>query len=231
MNRMNKPLVSVILIVKNGERYLASAINSVLNCNYQPLEIVVVDGHSTDSTAEIAKSFTEVRYMLQTNQGIANAYNLGIDTAEGELIAFISHDDLWAPNKLQLQVEYLIAHPEIEYIVTKFQYFLAEGCSLPAGFKKELLGQDHIGRIMETLVARKTVFEKVGKFNPDYKLAEDVDWYARAKDQNIPMAVIPEVLLYKRVHNSNSSSDAEVSNQALLKLLRQSINRQRSQRV
>jgi glycosyltransferase involved in cell wall biosynthesis len=228
---MNKPLVSVILIVKNGERYLASAINSVLNCNYQPLEIVVVDGHSSDSTAEIAKSFTEVRYMLQTNQGIANAYNLGIDTAEGELIAFISHDDLWAPNKLQLQVEYLIAHPEIEYIVTKFQYFLAEGCSLPPGFKKELLEQDHVGRIMETLVARKTVFEKVGKFNPDYKLAEDVDWYARAKDQNISMAVIPEVLLYKRVHNSNSSSDAQVSNQALLKLLRQSINRQRSQKV
>jgi glycosyltransferase involved in cell wall biosynthesis len=231
MNRMNKPLVSVILIVKNGERYLASAINSVLNCNYQPLEIVVVDGHSTDSTAEIAKSFTEVRYMLQTNQGIANAYNLGIDTAEGELIAFISHDDLWAANKLQLQVEYLIAHPEVEYTVSKFQYFLAEGCSLPPGFKKELLEQDHVGRIMETLVARKTVFEKVGKFNPDYKLAEDVDWYARAKDQNIPMAVIPEVLLYKRVHNSNSSSDAEVSNQALLKLLRQSINRQRSQKV
>jgi glycosyltransferase involved in cell wall biosynthesis len=72
---VNKPLVSVIIAVKNGERFLASAINSVLEQDYQPFEIIVVGGQSVDNTAKIAQSFESVRYVLQAGQGIADAYN------------------------------------------------------------------------------------------------------------------------------------------------------------
>jgi glycosyltransferase involved in cell wall biosynthesis len=228
-NIMNASLVSVIIVVKNGERYLAEAIESVLVQTYEPFEIIVVDGQSTDNTEKITKSYKQVRYIRQTGQGIADAYNVGIDTAKGKLIAFISHDDLWASNKLSVQVNYLVSHPEIQYTVTKFKYFLEQGGYTPPGFKKELLGKEHVGRIMETLVTRKSLFDLIGKLNTDFTIANDVDWFTRAKDKNIPMATIPEVLLYKRIHNTNLSSNAQVNNQELLGILKQSISRRRNQ--
>ena len=228
---MNHPLVSVIIVVKNGERYLARAIESILSQTYDHYEIIVVDGQSTDNTEKIAKSYTKVRYLLQTDKGIANAYNIGIEAAKGELIAFLSHDDTWTSNKLSTQVNYLISHPEIEYTVAKVKFILEEGHTIPPGFRPELLEGEHTGFIMETLVARKTLFEAIGKLNPEYTVAEDVDWFSRAKDHNVPVAVMPEVLLYKHIHNTNLSLNSSVNNQNLLKILRNSIERRRNQKL
>lgn len=225
---MNKSLVSVIIPVKNGERFLASAINSVLEQDYRPLEIIVVDGSSTDSTAKIAKSFKHVRYVRQSGRGLADAWNVGIEAAKGELIAFLDHDDLWAPNKLSTQVGYLVNHPEIQYTIARVKFFLEEGHAIPIGFKKELLDQDQVGRIPGTLVARKHFFDLIGRFSTDLTIAADVDWFVRAKDENSPMAIINKVLLYKRIHSTNLSSNAEVNNQELLKILKRSVERQRN---
>jgi glycosyltransferase involved in cell wall biosynthesis len=230
MSKSN-PLVSVIIVVKNGELYLNRAIESVIAQTYKPYEIIVVDGQSTDNTAKIAKSFPQIRYIYQTSQGIANAYNQGIDEAQGEYIAFLSHDDTWTPNKLSTQVNYLIQHPNIQYTVAKVKFFLEEGHSIPPGFKTELLSGDHVGCIMETLVVRKSVFGVIGKLNPEFTVAEDVDWFARAKDNNIPMAVISEVLLHKHIHNTNLSLNSTVNNQNILKIMRQSIARKRHHKL
>lgn len=227
---MGNPLVSVIIAVKNGERFLASAINSVLEQDYRPIEIIVVDGQSEDRTAQIAQSFAQVGYIQQVNKGVADAYNVGIDAAKGELVAFLSHDDLWTPDKLSVQVNYLIDHPKIQYTIAKVKFFLEPGHSPPSGFRKELLGNDHIGRIMETLVVRKSLFDVIGKFRTDLTTAEDVDWYARANDNGVPMAIIPKVLLYKRVHDANISLNVLVNNRNLLKALRQSIDRKRNRK-
>lgn len=76
------PLVSVIVIVRNGERFLAAALESIVAQSYRPLEILVVDGDSTDRTVEIAvPSFASVRYLPQPDSGISNAYNFGIAQA------------------------------------------------------------------------------------------------------------------------------------------------------
>lgn len=227
---MGNPLVSVIIAVKNGERFLASAINSVLEQDYRPIEIIVVDGQSEDRTAQIAQSFAQVGYIQQVNKGVADAYNVGIDAAKGELVAFLSHDDLWTPDKLSVQVNYLIDHPKIQYTIAKVKFFLEPGHSPPSGFRKELLENDHIGRIMETLVVRKSLFDVIGKFRTDLTTAEDVDWYARANDNGVPMAIIPKVLLYKRVHDANISLNVLVNNRNLLKALRQSIDRKRNRK-
>jgi glycosyltransferase involved in cell wall biosynthesis len=221
------PLVSVILAVRNGEQYVAEAIDSVLASDYRPLEIVVVDGQSSDRTAEIVQAYSEVNYVLQRDRGLTEAYNLGLTSSRGDFVAFISHDDRWTPHKLSRQMTYLISHPEVQYTVTQFRYFLEHGCSIPKGLNPELLDRDLVGHIMETLVARKTVFEAVGLLNTQYEIAADVDWYARAKDLNIPSEVIPEVLLWKRLHDTNTSSNAQVNTRELLKVLRQSVQRQK----
>lgn len=226
---MNTPLVSVIIAVKNGEPRLAEAIESVLAQTYEPYEIIVVDGQSTDNTGKIARAYKQVRYVCQTGQGIADAYNVGIDAAQGEFVAFLSHDDLWTPNKLSVQVDYLLLHPEIQYTIARVKFFLEQGHLIPPGFRPELFEGDHVAHIMETLVVRKSLFDSLGKFNPDFTVAEDVDWFARANDRNVPMAIIPKVLLHKRIHDTNLSLNSLVNNHNLLKLLRKSIGRKRNQ--
>jgi glycosyltransferase involved in cell wall biosynthesis len=222
---MNMPLVSVIIPVKNGEKYLRSAIESVLKTNYSPLEILVVDGKSVDRTPEIIRSFKSVRHICQEGKGLADAWNLGIREAKGEMIAFVESDDYWAPEKLKLQVACLLENPGIQYTISRFKFFLEPGCSVPVGFKKELLEGDQVGRIPGTLLARRALFDVVGFFNNDLSIAADVDWFVRAKDKDVKFAIIPEVLLYKRVHESNLSSNAETNNRELLSLLRKSIAR------
>jgi len=221
------PLVTAVIAVRNGERFLARAIESVLAQTYRPMEILVVDGRSTDRTEAIARGYPEVRFELQRGQGISEGYNSGVALATGDCVGFLSHDDLWEPTKLERQVEVLLRRPEVDYVICHFRYFVEPGVSRPASFRRELLDRDLVGRIMETLLARRSVFEAAGLFDPDLAISGDVDWYARAKDRGLVMATVPEVLLHKRVHDSNASSDALVTNRELLRVLRDSIRRQR----
>ncbi len=221
------PLVSVVIAVRNGEQYLSAAIDSVRSQTYRPLELVVVDGRSTDNTAAIARSYKDVRYVLQANTGIADAYNCGVAASAGDFIAFLSHDDLWSPDKLQLQMECMQKSPDLQFCVSRVKFFLEPGCSRPPGFRPELLCGDHVAYIMETLLARKSVFVTVGGFNTMMSTGEDVDWFSRAKDLGLASAVVERVLVYKRVHGSNSSLNDPQTNRLLLSVLRNSIGRKR----
>jgi glycosyltransferase involved in cell wall biosynthesis len=225
---MTQPLVSVVMAVRNGERFLSAAIESVLAQQWDPLEIVLVDGHSTDRTAEIARAYSQVRYIAQENHGVADANNVGITAAEGEFVAFLSHDDLWTPEKLSSQIAYMLDHPEAQYAVAQVRFFLEPGCALPPGFRPQLLEREPVAYIMETLLARRSVFARVGSFDPRLTSGEDVDWFCRAKDQKVPYGIIQRVLVHKRVHDANVSLTDSATSQILLKVLRQSIARKRS---
>ncbi|MCP4399596.1 MAG: glycosyltransferase family 2 protein [bacterium] len=98
----------------------------MLEQDYEPFEIIVVDGQSIDSTAQIAQTFPKVRYIRQFGQGLWDAYNLGIKAARGEFIGFLAYDDLWTPHKLRLQVEYLTRHPEYHYIIGTINFFWSQ---------------------------------------------------------------------------------------------------------
>jgi len=240
---LKQPLVSIVVPVYNGERYLAAALESIHAQEYRTFEIVIMDDGSTDRSAEIVKAFAQVcaqvcaqtcdavRYMYQRNQGVASAWNAGVAAANGELIAFLAQDDLWTPTKLGTQVEYMVSHPHIQYTVAKARYFLEPGCSIPSGLKEELLDRDHVARIVETMVARRSVFDMIGGFNTDLATSQDVEWFARAKDLDVPMAVIPKVLLHRRIHDHNLTYRVQPSiNKNLLRIMRQSVERQRGRR-
>jgi glycosyltransferase involved in cell wall biosynthesis len=219
--------VSVILIVRNGQALIAEALDSVFQSTIRPAEILVVDGDSTDRTVEIAQSFPLVRVIHQTSTGIARAYNEGIAQAQGKLIAFISHDDLWVPGKLDKQIAYMRRNPKVLYTVAMVQHGLAPGSTVPAGFRRELLERPVPGMMMETLVARRRVFARVGEFDPDFPIAEDTDWFARARDANVEMALLPDVLLHKRIHGANASLTELRSNGLLLRAMRSSVRRKK----
>jgi glycosyltransferase involved in cell wall biosynthesis len=222
------PPVSVIVVVKDGARYLAQALDSIGLSQAKPAEILVVDGGSTDGTVEIVAARPELTLVPQTSRGIAGAYNEGIARAGSPIVAFLSHDDLWAPGKLDRHLEMMVADPGLLYTTSLVQHFLEPGCAPPVGFRPALLEGPVHGMIMEALVARKVVFDRIGLFNPSFSVGEDTDWFARALDAGVPTAMVPQVLVQKRVHATNASLNDSRVNQHLLTALRASVGRKRA---
>jgi len=219
--------VSVIVAVKNGARFLRAAIDSVLAQDLRPVEVVVVDGGSADDSAAIAGSYPAVRVVPQAGTGVASAYNTGIEVTRGDMLAFLSADDLWTPDKLSAQVGFLRPRPQVQYVTARLRFFLEPGCAAPPAFKRDLLEGDHVGHIMETLLARRSVFDLVGRFDSRLSTAEDVDWFSRAHDLGVRTAVVERVLLHKRVHDANLSLTDAASNRNLLEVVRRSLARKR----
>src|ERR1035441_5323830 len=107
--------ISVVIPAYNRSRFIAETLESVLAQTLQPDEVLVVDDGSTDDTAAIAESFVpRVRVFRRSNQKQAAARNFGVMQATSEWIAFNDADDLWDPNKLELQMEELARHPEAD---------------------------------------------------------------------------------------------------------------------
>ena len=223
------PLVSVIIPVYNGGRHLRAALESVFAQTYRPIEVIVVDDGSTDDSGAVAQSFPDVRYINQSNQGVATARNNGIEAARGEFLAFLDQDDLWTPDKLKLQIQYLLNHPDVGYTLTQQKFFLDPGATLPSWFRKELFDSVHTGWVLGTLVVRRTAFEEIGNFTTGYSAASDGDWFFRAKAAEVSMKVIPELLLLKRLHGGNDSARAKEILSELRKVVKSSLDRQRSQ--
>ena len=224
------PLVSVIIPVHNGGRYLRAALESVFAQTYRPFEVIVVDDGSVDDSSSIAQSFHGVRYIYQANQGVAAARNSGVEAAQGEFFAFLDQDDLWKPEKLTVQIDYFLSHPELGYTLTHQQFFLDPGATLPAWFRKELFSSAHPGWILGALAVRRTTFKEVGNFATGYIAASDTDWFFRANAARIPMAVIPELLLLKRIHEGNESAQAKMVLAEMRRVVKSSLDRHRGNR-
>ena len=222
----NNALVSVIIPVYNCESYLASAIESVFSQSYRPWEIIVVDDGSTDGSASIARRYKDIRYIHQNNKGVASARNTGLAAAQGMFIAFLDADDTWPSQKLHMQVEYLRQHPSVMYTISKINNFLEPGLDIHPQILQSILKSDQIG--MATIVARKEVFDRIGGFDSSYEVGEDFEWHSRAQDAGIPMAILPEVLLNRRIHKSNISiTKPRACNAARLRVIKESLDRRR----
>jgi glycosyltransferase involved in cell wall biosynthesis len=218
--------ISVVCIVRNGEAYLEAALRSVFDSTYPVREVLVVDGWSTDHTAEIAQRMG-ARVLPQRCSGIAAAYNEGIAATRGDCVAFISHDDLWHPTKLEKQAAFLAENTSVQICVSHVRHVLEEPTP-PPGFRQELLERSVPGMIMEALVARREVFDRVGPFDSAFSVSNDTDWFARARDLGLAIAVLPETLVTKRVHTASTTLKPEGFSRQLLDVVRASVERKRS---
>lgn len=221
-------LVSIIIPVYNGDRYLRQALCSAVGQDYQPTEIILVDDGSTDKTANVAAEFPFVQYIYQSNLGVAAARNRGIKASAGEFVAFLDADDYWPLNKIRLQMEYLKDHPQIGYCFSCQQLFLDEDITqIPSWVRQEHLGTPSIGYIPSSLMVRRHVFDQIGFFDTSFEVGEDSDWFFRARDSGVQMGIVEEILLYKRVHHNNIGGDTKKSHQYLFKAVQSSLSRQR----
>lgn len=199
--------VSTIIPVYNSEKYLEATIESAILQTYRSNEIIVINDGSTDQSAKIIEKFSRhIIYIEQQNQGVAIARNTGIKKASGEYIAFLDSDDLWLPNKLEMQVETMNNNNNIQIVHTDITPISEEGRPLEpfirdanrlTGFleKNLLLRKAHIA--CSTAMARKDSIVLAGMFDPFLSKigAEDLDLWVRlaksgpAEYINIPLAL------------------------------------------
>ncbi|WP_448556469.1 glycosyltransferase family 2 protein [Thalassotalea montiporae] len=186
------PLVSIIIPVYNGAKYIKPCVESVLGQCYPNKEIIIVNDGSTDNSAEVIKSIDgDIKYIYQENAGSAVARNTGIDNALGDFIAFNDGDDLWAPNRLHQQVRFLQEHPEYGVATGKFthvddKFELSNAAAVDDGKPVSIISE-RSGWVYHTLfetswyhiiaaLVRREVLNKV-RFNPSYRRGQDYDFW------------------------------------------------------
>ncbi len=223
-------LVSVIIPVYNGARFIAQAIESVQNQNHTNLEIIIVDDGSTDNTKEIVTSFGTVQYLYQNNKGVASARNLAIQKAKGDYITFLDSDDLLLENKISLQLICLQQNLTIDVCMCHQENFIQEEYAHLKDEHEHFLNYEKIS--LMTMFVRRGVFEKVGLFNVEYKHSSDFEWITRAKDLSCKVEIIPDILQKRRLHDKNISVKALKDNDVLrFKILKESLQRRRNKSI
>ena len=221
--------VSVIIPVFDCERYVGEAIQSALEQTLRPSEIIVVDDGSRDKTSSIVKEFfPRVRYHCQSHRGTGAARNAGVRLAKGDYLAHLDADDIWHKEKLALQMEAFAAHPGTDIVAGHAQQFYSP--ELGDDFKSKIkLNLDIIpGYIPSALVVKKESFFRVGWYETAWRVGQDVSWFMRAKEHNLKIVMIPELVLWRRVHENNKGFTQRGFIRDRLKILKASMDRRRN---
>jgi glycosyltransferase involved in cell wall biosynthesis len=225
-------MISVIIPVYNYERYLGEAIESVLSQTYQDLEVIVVDDGSTDRSGEVAKSFAGrgVRYCQEVHAGIGPARNKGVELAQGEFIAFLDADDRWPLEKIERQLRAFENDPALEMVFGQALQ-LQNGPAWEAGVRDKNLTVDGMvpGMVPGTMLIKRDAFDRVGKFQGGLKVGEFIDWYARAVELKVRSLVLPELLLWRRIHDSNQGVRERQSVTDYARVLKAKLDRKRAE--
>ncbi|HVO52154.1 MAG TPA: glycosyltransferase family A protein [Thermoanaerobaculia bacterium] len=221
------PLISTVIPVCNGERFLAEAVDSAIRQVPAPFEVIVVDDGSTDGTAGVCRSLGErVRYVHQENAGPSAARNRGLEMARGDFIAFLDADDLWPAEKFDLQLARFRSEPSLEVVLGYSRPFADARDGIPGRwFDVEPRFMYQVG----SGLFRRGAFERAGVFDPELRFSEDVDWFLRAREAGVPMVVLQAVTVLYRQHGRNMTRGRSTRDLGFIRVLQRSLERRREQ--
>lgn len=193
------PLVSIITVVLNGDRFLEQTIQSVINQGYKNIEYIVVDGGSTDMTLNIINKYAEkIDYWLsEPDKGIYDAMNKGIELAAGELIGLLNADDYYEPDAIDAVVEKFKSNPG-KQILYGNTYVLQEDLNLrykAYAHTKCWLG---MGMCHPAMFVQKEIYKTIGTYDLAYRISADFDFMVRAIFQNVPFVPVDKFLVNYR---------------------------------
>jgi glycosyltransferase involved in cell wall biosynthesis len=212
---MKSVSISAVVPVHNGERYIVESLTAILSQTRPPDEIIVVDDGSTDRTDEELRHFGgHIRVVKQANRGVAGALNRCFEESRGAYIAKCDADDIWELDKLERQVETLLAHPEIDIAFSGARFFgLADGPRAPyAGdglldrrkFARRLYRGNFICSC--TTVIKSGLYRRLGPFDEEIA-CEDYDFWLRALTAGAVFFHDPSILVRCRAHSRQVSND------------------------
>jgi len=213
----NHPLVSVVMVVYNTERYIARAIESIQNQSLADFEFLILDDGSTDRSLQIIQSYTaqdnRIQVFYQTNQGIPKSRNRLLDQAIGEFIAVLDSDDVALPHRLLCQLEFLQQHPEVACVGSSYQIIDAAGRLVLSRYPVPESNDDiqtnllagYGGMHQPCVMFRRELAIAVGKYDETMLVCEDLDLWLRLGEQG-QLINLHEPLTQYRVHNRSISS-------------------------
>lgn len=209
----NPPLVSVVMPAYNCEKFIGSAIETVLDQSYNYIELIVVDDGSTDRTPSILRTFNNrIKLIEQENLGVSAARNAGIHASIGDYISFLDADDLWSIDKIKRQISALGDN----YWSYTDCYYIGDGQS--SGLKRSDLSSLYDGWIFDdildenflttsSILIKKDVLELEGCFDVNLEVLEDWKlWIKLAR--KYPISLVKEPLVSYRVYNNSTSRKA-----------------------
>lgn len=231
---MDKVKVTVVMNFYNEEKYLSQAIESILNQTYQDFELLLVDDASTDNSNEIANSYTDSRIRIirnQTNQGLAYGRNVGMREARGEYVAFADADDYSAANRIELEVKCLENCKSV-LAVSCWSNYIDEDGKLMEHEPSILLDTHEVkasflfGNPFSNpgSMIRRDVYEKYGIFQEkELRVSQDYFFWLQVLEVG-ELKILPEKLLFYRVHNSKASQDAKKNKKQYDELMEKLVN-------
>jgi len=182
------PLVSIITIVYNGEKYIEQTIKSVINQSYDHIEYLIIDGGSTDNTLNIIRKYeTRIDYWIsELDEGISDAMNKGIALSSGEIIGLLHAGDWYSVDQVKLGVNALIIS-SVDFVFGDLQFHDPDGA-----FKHRIKGNPEYAKVIDkimpelnhpTVLVRRKAYEKIGLFDKNYHIAMDYEWFLRLHRQ------------------------------------------------
>ena len=211
-------LVTVLIPAFNAERYLEEALLSVSKQTWPCLEIVVVDDGSTDTTPARLDAWCyrepRLRVLRQANAGVSAALNAGIAIARGEFIARMDADDVMLPHRIERQIAFLEANPQLGFCASQMQMMNGDGRVFgvyrpkPTSLEEldaQLEQQEPIVFTHPTVTYRTELVKCLGGYRPAFEPCEDMELFGRMILAGQPGLVVPEVLMRYRVHGSSIS--------------------------
>ena len=225
---MNSPLTSIIITCFNRQKYIAQAIESALSQTAPDHEIIVIDDGSTDESAKIVHAYGDkARYFHQHNQGASRAKNVGVERARGGYISFLDSDDFWPPDKLQIQLKHFEESPGVDISHGHAQQFVDADLTPEERAQLFCPPEPMAAPVSGTLLVRKSVFERVGGFREDLLVGIDIEWHLRAKSMGLRIETLPDILLHRRIHTTNSGATHRTARQQHLSILKEHLDRRR----
>lgn len=220
--RSHAPAVSVIVTSYNSGDFLARAVRSVLAQTFDDYEILVIDDGSVTPQPEIVELDPRIRFHAQANRGVSVARNVGVALAAGELVAFLDHDDVWYPTKLERQMQQVMSVPDAAFWCTGFDWVRGDS-STPSTLRAldypTMLRGTTI--LPSTVIVRKRDYIAAGGHDPFLTHAEDGDLFLRLAMNGAPPAVLPEPLVRYELHESNASGNYRAIADTAFALLRE----------
>jgi glycosyltransferase involved in cell wall biosynthesis len=217
--RQLRPLVSAIIPTYNRMEAVRRAIESVLAQTYAEIEIIVVDDGSMDETRDVAASYGHsIKYLYQRNQGPAVARNTGILAVKGQLLAFLDSDDLWAPDKVERQVDVFMKNPSCFICATGHKVVDGDGnvinTTVLGSYELALIKKGELYKnffATPTVMMRVECFLDVGFFDPHLHFAEDWDMWLRVMEKYY-LQYLDEALTTIVVHQESITRTAPIEN-------------------
>lgn len=227
---MSQPLFSVIVGIYNGADYIDSAINCLLNQDYDPLEIIIVNDGSTDNTAALAREWVrkkpeKITLINRLNGGVAAARNSGLHAARGEFIGILDVDDLWLPGTLKAFSEALICHPQASVMQGYIRRIWLSNAHSGPQYERDFV--PYLAMNAGSMFFRRSVFETVGVFDERPSQNEDTDMHLRIREAGLKIFVLERLALIYHMHDKNITHGLDLKQADFFYVLRNSLERRR----